>query len=238
MLEGSTLFVYIADIYCPWCYAFAPVMQRIVSENPAIPVHVLGGNLISNPMTVAQDVAASDDLIGFWQDVERASGRSLAGAINAARSGADVRMYSPGADEIFAVLTELAPGRELEQFFYLEDMFYAHGKDLFSDATLAEIAGHWNIPAESFQRALDSDKAREATLDRLSEAAELMGAIDSYPTLLLVRSMKVEAVSRGYVHYETVASRLKDAMEEMGLEKLEAQFCSLSGACSAGRRKG
>ena len=70
MLEGSTLFVYIADVYCPWCHAFAPIMKRIVAENPEIPVLVLGGNLISQPTTLADDVAASNDLVGFWEDVK------------------------------------------------------------------------------------------------------------------------------------------------------------------------
>lgn len=238
MLEGSTLFVYIADVYCPWCYAFAPVMKRIVAENPEIPVLVLGGNLISQPTTLADDVAASDNLVGFWEDVQTKSGQSFAGAIKAAKDGRMVRMYSPGADEILTVLSEYAPGHELEQLFYLEDLFYAQGRDLFDEATLNEIAERWDVKPEPFQRALDSAKTKEVTDAKLEEAAEVMGDISAYPTLLLVRRMDVAVVSRGFVHYETVATRLKNALEEMGLEKLENEFCSRSGTCSAGPARG
>lgn len=238
MLEGSTLFVYIADVYCPWCHAFSPIMKRIVAENPEIPVLVLGGNLISQPTTLADDVAASDDLVGFWEDVQAKSGQSLAGAIRAAKGGARVRMYSPGADEILTVLSEYAPGKELEQLFYLEDLFYVQGKDLFEEGTLNEIAARWDVKPEAFQRALDDAKTKEVTESKLEEAAEVMGDINAYPCLLLVRRMDVEVVSRGYVHYETVATRLKDALEELKLEKLENEFCTLSRSCTAGRKKG
>lgn len=53
----GTYFIYIADVFCPWCYAFAPVMKKLAGENPDIPVRVLGGNLISRPMTLAEDAA-------------------------------------------------------------------------------------------------------------------------------------------------------------------------------------
>ena len=54
---NTPYFVYIADVYCPWCYAFAPVMQMLAAGHPDIPVRVLGGNLISEPITLAEDMA-------------------------------------------------------------------------------------------------------------------------------------------------------------------------------------
>ena len=44
-------FLYISDVFCPWCYGFAPVMQRISSEYPGYPVRVLSGDLVENPTT-------------------------------------------------------------------------------------------------------------------------------------------------------------------------------------------
>lgn len=227
-------FVYIADVFCPWCYGFAPVMQRIAKEHPDLPVRVLGGNLISRPITLAEDVAQSPDLVDFWREVERVTGRSLAGAIEAAESGRDVRLYSPGADEILAVLGRLAPGHELAQLIGLEELFYGQGRDIFTADTLAEIADHWNLDPKHFEAALDQSATLAATEKNLENAAALMGEITSYPSVLLMREGKYDAVSRGFVRYETAAARLEDAMLDMGLE--DDNYCSLYGTCSLRRK--
>lgn len=233
---NDTYFIYIADVFCPWCYAFGPVMKKLADENPDIPVRVLGGNLISRPITLAEDAAQSPGLVDFWHEVEKTSGRSLAGAITAVETGRDVRLYSPAADEILAVLKKMAPGHELEQLFELEEMFYGQGRDIFTDEALSEIARKWNIDARHFEAALDQPAALAATEKNLQTAAELMGEITSYPSVLLVRGNKYDAVSRGFVHYETVAARLAGAMRDLGVPLEESAFCSLHNGCSLHRR--
>lgn len=228
-------FIYVADVFCPWCFGFAPVMKRIAEENPEIPVRVIGGNLISRPITLQEDAAQSPGLVDFWHEVEHVSGRSLEGAINAVHTGKDVRLYSPGADEILAVLKAFTPGHELEQLFELEDMFYGKGMDIFNDEALTEIAGKWGIEPAHFERALDQPAALEATRKNLRQAAELMGEITSYPSVLLASGGKVDAVSRGFVHYETVVSRLADARRDLGISTLQGHGCSLQNGCTLGR---
>lgn len=228
-------FIYVADVFCPWCYGFGPVMKRISAENPQIPVEVVGGNLISRPMTLAEDVAANPGLVDFWREVESACGLSLSGAINAALARKPIRMYSPAADEILVELRSFAPGQALEQLLYLEDIFYGQGEDMFSEPALAQIASHWQIPVSRFERALDSEAAFAATKRNLAEAAQLMGEIGSYPSVLLAKGSKIYAVSRGFVHYETVAARLASAMRDLDIEPAEHKGCSLAEGCTAGR---
>ena len=232
----STYLIYIADVFCPWCYAFAPVMKKLAAENSDMQVRVIGGNLISRPITLAEDAAQSPGLVDFWHEVEKTSGRSLEGAINAVETGRDVRLYSPGADEILAVLKKMAPGHELEQLFELEEMFYGQGRDMFTDEALSEIASRWHIDPAHIESALDQPAALAATEKNLAMAAELMGEIGSYPSVLLVRGDRYDAVSRGYVHYETVAARLADAMRDLGIPLEESHFCSLHNGCSLRRR--
>ena len=235
-MDDFTYIIYIADVFCPWCYAFAPVMKELAAENSDMRVRVVGGDLISRPITLAEDAAQSPGLVDFWHEVEKTSGRSLAGAINAVETGRNVRLYSPGADEILAVLKKMAPGHELEQLFELEEIFYGQGRDMFTDEALAEIATHWNIDPGHFESALDQPAALAATEKNLAMAAELMGEIGSYPSVLLVRGGRYDAVSRGYVHYETVAARLADAMRDLGVPLEESRFCSLHNGCSLHRR--
>ena len=230
-------FVYIADVYCPWCYGFAPIMKRLSETYPDFPVQVIGGNLISRPITLEEDAAASPGLTDFWHEVEKTTGRSLAGAINAVESHKNVRMFSPAADEILMALKKFVPGHELSQLIQLEDMFYGQGKDLFTEESLKEVADTWNINISAFENVLNNDATAEATERKLEEASSLMGEITSYPSVLLVRENRIDAVSRGYVHFETVDARMRNAMADLGLNVPEkGTFCSLHGSCTLHRR--
>lgn len=231
---NGTHFIYLADVFCPWCYGFGPVMKRLAAENPELPVRVVGGNLISRPMTLAEDMAANPDLVDFWRGVEKTVGRPLEGAIEAALAGREVRMYSPGADEILVTLNRLAPGHELDQLLYLEDLFYLKGVDMFAPEALAATAAHWNIPPEKLESALDTEAALAATRRNLAEASRLLGAVGSYPSVFLARADNISAVSRGYVRYETVSSRLKDVLRDMDIEPAEHRGCSFAEDCTAG----
>lgn len=233
----NTRFIYMADVFCPWCYGFGPVMKRISQENPQIPVSVVGGNLISRPMTLAEDLAANPDLVDFWKSVEKTVGRPLTGAINAALAGKPLRLYSPGADEILVALREFAPGHELDQLLYLEDLFYLKGVDMFTQEALAQIAARWKIPAGQFDSALDSQAALEATSRNLAEAVELLGEAGSYPSLFLVKDSDVYVVSRGFVQYETAASRLSDILRGLNAEPIAHLGCSYAENCTAGAAK-
>lgn len=230
----NTRLIYMADVFCPWCYGFGPIMKRIAQENPAIPVSVVGGNLISRPMTLAEDRAANPGLVDFWRQVEKTVNRPLTGAINAALTGRKVRMYSPGADEILVALREFAPGHELEQLLYLEDLFYLKGADMFTQEVLDEIADNWKIPHGRFESALDSEAALNATKRNLAEASQLLGEEGSYPSLFLVKGDDAYAISRGYVRYETVSARLKSVMNDPDAEPIAHLGCSFSGTCTAG----
>ena len=234
---NDTRFIYLADIFCPWCYGFGPVMKRLAAENPGMPVEVVGGNLISRPMTLAEDLAANPGLVDFWRKVEKTVGRPLTGAIEAALAGREVRMYSPGADEILVTLNRLAPGHELDQLLDLEDLFYLKGADMFAGETLAGIAARWGIPPAKLEGALDTEAAMAATRRNLTEAEALLGEVGSYPSVFVARGDTVYAVSRGFVRYETVASLLRDALNDLGVAPAGHEGCSFAEECSTGGGK-
>ena len=232
---NGTHFIYLADVFCPWCYGFGPIMKKLAAEHPEIPVRVVGGNLISQPMTLAEDMAANPGLVEFWRSVEKTVGRPLTGAIEAAQEGWEVRMYSPGADEILVTLKRLAPGQELDQLLYLEDLFYLKGVDMFAPEALEETAAHWGIPAAKLENALDTEAALAATRRNLADAERLLGEVGSYPSIFLAKGNDIYAVSRGFVRYETVASLLADAMSDMHIEPAAHEGCSFAEDCTAGK---
>lgn len=234
---ASPYLVYIADVYCPWCYGFSTIITQLHKEYPHLPIKVFGGDLMSRPTDLQTYASEDPDLEKFWLQVQSTVHLSLAGAINALNSGKKIRMSSPAADLVFTSLKRLAPGHALEQFIMLEHMFYEQGKDIFTDASLAEMSKMWNIDEQTLIAATNSPKNEQATEDSLETASELMAGITSYPTVLLVRDNKVDAVSRGYVHYETVQSRLEGAMRDLGITTDEDAYCSWTGNCAFGQKR-
>lgn len=230
-------FIYIADVFCPWCYAFGPIMKRLSDQFPEFPVKVYGGNLMSQPVSLREYAAQDPDLTNFWRQVEETSGRSLEGAISAVENDRDIRLYSPGADMILYALQKMAPGNDLEQMLMLEDLFYGQGLDLFEKSATRLIASRWSVDEGKLVQFINSGKDQEITENALAQASSLMNGIDSYPTVLLSRDNKVFAVSRGYVHYETVAQRLDDAIRDLDIQLDDGQFCSWHGNCAFGARK-
>lgn len=234
---SAPYFIYIADVYCPWCYGFGPIMKRIAAENPQFPVQVIGGSLMSRPTDLMSYAASDPELYEFWQEVQQTTGRDLSGALAALRNGEAIRMYSPGADLILAALKKLAPRHELEQLLMLESMFYAQGMDIFTDAAIEQIAREWNLDAGKLADLANSGQNEQQMLADLDDAKRLMGEITSYPSVLLTRNGKVDAVSRGYVHYETVVQRLRDAMNDLGVNAEPGEYCSWHENCAFGKRR-
>lgn len=229
--------VYIADVYCPWCFGFGPIMKSLADAWPQFPIRVIGGNLMARDTNLVEYAAGDSDLYNFWLEVEETTGRSLAGALAALRNHEPIRMYSPGADLILTALKHMVPGNELEQLLLLEDMFYGEGRDLFTADSLEIISRRWNVSPNALKEACNSPTNEGKTAEDLERAAELMGEITAYPSVLLVRGENIDAVSRGYVHYETVERRLQDAMTDLGLEDLTSEYCSWHGNCAFGPRR-
>lgn len=212
--------IYFADIYCPWCYAFAPAIRRLHSEFPDIPVHVVGGGLIGQPTGLLKMRMEEPGLEQFWRGVHEETGRSFTGILGNVAADKDTRMDSIGADALFLALSRLAPDKELEQFTQLEEMVFANGLDLFDQGTIASLAGQYQVSAEELSSLASDPAMRDNAVQEIKETARLLGGSAAFPTVFLMRGETGEFVSQGYVHYETVASRMGDAMRDLHLEPL------------------
>ena len=72
-------FLYLSDVFCPWCYGFAPVMQRLAAEHPDLPVRVLGGDLVGQATTLTEMKAGSPNLRDFFVRLEKTTAQPVGG---------------------------------------------------------------------------------------------------------------------------------------------------------------
>lgn len=162
--------LYITDVFCPWCYGFAPVMARLAAEHPELPVRVLGGDLVDEPCSLTAMLEEHPSLPAFFARLQETTGqpterfRSLLEQA-AAGTGPDLRMHSPAMNLPLAALRHLAPGHELEQMEAFQLAFYGQGRDVMDPAECAAIAARW-LPAAVPPHVLPEAPAADAPCPR------------------------------------------------------------------------
>ncbi|MCQ2444273.1 MAG: DsbA family protein [Mailhella sp.] len=223
-------FLLITDVFCPWCYGFAPVMRRLLAEY-GYPVRVLCGNLVDEPMLSSE--MGDPKGLAFFKRLVETTGRPVGdGLYGILKQGRGVLMDSTKAAVLLRALKKLAPGAALEQMEAFQDAFYARGLDVLSGAVQAEVAAGWGVDAEALASALASDAvAAEARRD-MEEAEEILGDFVVYPTLYLRDDAGgLHAVARGYAPYGTVCEKIKSALESGSEAGLSADACGPDGCC-------
>ena len=186
-------FLYLTDVFCPWCYGFAPVMRRLVAEHPELPVRVLGGNLMDEPQTLTGMLEEYPTIREFFARLQETTGQSTehfrqALERAAAGTGPDLLMHSPAMNLPLAALRHLAPGHQLEQMEAFQMAFYAQARDVMAAGEQAAIAAAWlpaGTPPDALTTAMADPAIQSAARHDAAEAEEVMGEFLLYPTLYL-----------------------------------------------------
>lgn len=232
--------LYLTDVFCPWCYGFAPVMRRLAAEHPELPVRVLGGNLMDEPTTLTGMLEEYPTIRQFFARLQETTGQPterfrqcLEDAV--AGSGPDLLMHSPAMNLPLAALRHLAPGHELEQMEAFQLAFYGQGRDVMAAAGQATLAAAWltgeDIPAR-LAEALADPAIREAARRDAAEAEAVMGEFLIYPTLYLEHEGQRTLLARGYSDYPAVRARLDEALQGVPSSPvLQGAACGLDGKC-------
>ena len=208
-------FLYISDVFCPWCYGFAPVMQRISSEYPGYPVRVLSGDLVENPTTTGEMMRNHPTMREFFVRLAKTTGQAV---------GQDMAVP-------LAALKKLAPGHELEQMEAFQSAFYGEGRDVLAPEVQMRIA---NVDGDVFMRALEDPGVQAAAEAEREEALDILGDFVVYPTLFLeTDDGERHVLARGYADYPVVAAKLASVLGggAGGSETRPANACGLDGHC-------
>lgn len=232
--------LYLTDVFCPWCYGFAPVMRRLSAEHPELPVRVLGGNLMDEPQTLTGMLEEYPTIREFFARLQETTGQSTEHFRQAleqavAGTGPDLLMHSPAMNLPLAALRHLAPGHELEQMEAFQMAFYAQGRDVMAAGEQAAIAAAW-LPAGTAPEALTAAMAdpaiRSAARHDAAEAEEVMGEFLLYPTLYLEHDGQRTLLARGYSDYAGVRAKLDDALHGVRESPVaQGAACGLDGKC-------
>ena len=135
-------YLYITDVYCPWCYAFGLVFDKVLARYP-MPVSVLCGELVSPGYTIDDMVMEMPNIRAFFKRLQDTAGRGVGKAyLDLLEPGkGSMSMDSRAMSVPVAALRRLDPGREREQIEALQKAFYQDGQDVLDPYVQAKACG-------------------------------------------------------------------------------------------------
>lgn len=228
-------FVYISDIFCPWCYGFAPTLRRILDAYP-FPIEVFCGCLVDTPRL--SSVMGDPRGRAFFDRLGQTTGREIGQGFRAAlQEGQGVPMDSFKSARLLAALKELIPGKELLQMETFQEAFYGQGLDVLDPDVQAKIVEPWDILSEVLAAMQKEKTVRERAEAEMAKAEELLGDFVVYPTLFLQdETGTLHPVARGYAPEEEVTRKIEavlhpseDAAQAGDAGTVHA--CTLDGRC-------
>lgn len=225
-------FLYLSDLFCPWCYGFGPVLRRILAERPELPVRVLGGDLVDAPRTLSE-MKGNPAIRDFFIRLGATTGQPTDAFLRALdrAGGTDWRMYSPEANVLLVALKTLAPGHDVEQMEAFQHLLYGEGRDPLDPAARQAVISRWGVDAAAFAAACADPDVRARAERETAEALAIMDEFYLYPTLYLERNGTRELLARGYAPYETVRAKLDAALAGESRTVAEGAACGLDGGC-------
>ena len=227
-------FIYITDVFCPWCFGFAPVMKSLAEEY-RFPVRVLCGELVDEPTPTSK--MGTPKLLAFFERLSSTTGREIgAGFFAMLKPENSVTMDSRRSAELMAALKKLTPGHALEQMERFQDVFYLEGRDVLDLAVQADVAAAWGVTPDSLAEALASEAVQEKADKELTEAEDILGDFVVYPSLFVkMDDGTLHAVARGYAPYKDVKAKLEAVLANTtpscadNQSEISANACGLDG---------
>lgn len=205
-------YLYITDVYCPWCYAFGLVFDKVLARYP-MPVSVLCGELVSPGYTIDDMVMEMPNIRAFFKRLQDTAGRGVGKAyLDLLEPGkGSMSMDSRAMSVPVAALRRLDPGREREQIEALQKAFYQDGQDVLDPYVQAKACG---VDEEALILECSKKEVQEQAEKDRQRAVDILGDFVIYPTLFLERdSGERVLLARSFTDLGTVLTRLEKALE-------------------------
>jgi len=207
--------IYIGDAMCSWCWGFSPVIEALREKYGGGSVDFIlnVGGLRPGKQATLVDEKTKRFLRHHWHEVAKASNQPfkydffdwqdfLYDTEPAARAVVCARKQSADLDFPF--------------FKTVQEAFYVGNRDVTKFETLAEIAASFDIDQDLFREDFESEEMQKATYAEFYQAANL-GAT-GFPTVLVREENRLMYLTKGYLPFETLDSRVATFLEK-GLPK-------------------
>ncbi len=210
--------IYCYDAYCGWCYGFSDVMKKVNSAyKNKLEIEVLSGGMIlpEEPVHIG---ATAGYISKAYKNVEKLTGVKFGEDYLWHIHHPDISDWYPNSEKPAVALCIFKEYFSDQQVSFAADLEYAlhyEGRDLTDDEAYRILLEKYNLPAEEFYEKLIDRAYKEKAHDEFALCKQLQ--VTGFPALLLqLNENKFYLLARGYTDYETLTSRLENAINEIG----------------------
>ncbi len=200
---------YAHDPMCSWCYAFAPVLARLIAALPPglEVVRLLGG--LAPDTDEPMDEARRQRLAETWRRIEE--------QVPGSRFNHDFwRLNTPRRStypSCRAVIAARAQGEAFDKAMTeaIQRAYYREARNPSDEGVLIELAGELGLDVEGFRRDLASDETEKTLQKEIALCHEINA--DSFPSLILERGDKRWPIAIDYGDDEPMLETINLLME-------------------------
>lgn len=200
--------IYVADPMCSWCYGFTTSMGALLADpGPAQPLQlalIMGGLRPYTTQRLSREKA--DEIFGHWRHVHEATGLPFAASPHTALDEPGFVYDTEPASRAVVTVRSLWPQHTWRYFKAVQHAFYAQGANVTRPEVLADLAEAGELPRHYFEKALASDKMREATQQDFAQAQSW--GIRGFPALVAEHGGQLDLISNGHVPADVLRERL------------------------------
>ncbi|MCP4993367.1 MAG: DsbA family protein [Gammaproteobacteria bacterium] len=199
---------YIHDPMCSWCWAFAPVWNKLRQQLPKgiEQIYLLGGLAPDSdepmPMEmqrwlqntwrgIQKKVPGTDFNFDFWDQCQpRRSTYPACRAVIAARNQ--------------------EPGYEQEMILAIQNTYYLQARNPSDKATLVALARTMGLDPVRFEQDLQSQATQRQLLDEIAQW-QLMD-VRGFPSLLLESGGEIRHISHDYLNHQPMLDQITSTL--------------------------
>lgn len=209
--------IYCYDAYCGWCYGMSEVIKKLDQTiGHKLPIEVLSaGMLLPNEPFEIGEIAPI--MLDIYPKIEASTGVKFGDDYLWHITNPDKSDWFPNSlmpAIALTIIKEHKPEKQVQFATDIEFALFSEGRDLTDPEAYRHLLEAYDISADEFYEKLHD----EAYIDKAATDFGIVKqlGITSFPVLLLqINENKFYLVSKGYMDYDTIISRIDGINNEI-----------------------
>lgn len=210
---GKIKLTYYYDALCGWCYGFSPVMSKLQDEfGNKLDIEVISGGLFLRNRAGLVNEVAPHIKAGAYKSVEDKTGVKFGESFLADVFGeGKMTLNSILPAVALCIVKEKFPENKLKFVTMLLDAVYSDGMNPIDIEMYADYAVKIGFEREEFNLKMLDPKYKDKALKEFEYYKSQQ--INGFPAVVLETENGKNILSRGYINYDELKSRLVPYLE-------------------------
>ncbi len=191
---------YVYDPLCGWCFAYAPIMEKLANEfkDQVEFVVVPGGMIVGENVRPIREIAPY--LLQAIPSLEEVSGVKMGEPYIAMLKEGSYIASSYRPSLAMVVFKSFNTGRDVEYAHKVQQSYFIEAKDIMGDSLYIDLAREFDVSAEEFMKRMSDTAYQTKTQEHFDFASYLN--TKGFPSLVGKSGDTYQKITYGYLPEE------------------------------------